>query len=77
MILPSRTVTLSAPGALTRANTQPAFTRYLAAPGDSHGHPAGLLVLTLAGDRLSALTLFLDLDQELPTRFGLPASLAM
>jgi RNA polymerase sigma-70 factor (ECF subfamily) len=42
-----------------RANTQPAFGCYLA---DSEGvpQPAGLIVLTLAGDRISRITRFLD-----------------
>jgi len=49
----------------TRANTQLAFGCYLA------GDPAGLMVLTLRGDRIRALTRFLTAD--LP-RFGLPRS---
>ena len=48
----------------TRANTQPAFGCYLAA------QPRGLLVLTLRGDRISAMTWFLD-GGVLPL-FGLP-----
>jgi RNA polymerase sigma-70 factor (TIGR02960 family) len=40
----------------TRANTQPAFGCYL------HGEPRGLLVLTLEGDRISAMTWFSDSD---------------
>ena len=54
----------------TRANGQPAFGAYLRGPDDvSHG--VGLYVLTLAGDRISALTRFEN--GELP-RFGLPRS---
>jgi RNA polymerase sigma-70 factor (ECF subfamily) len=49
----------------TRANTQPAYGCYLA------GEPAGLMVLTLRGDRIRGLTRFLT--AELP-RFGLPRS---
>jgi RNA polymerase sigma-70 factor (TIGR02960 family) len=52
----------------TRANGQPAFGAYLrAADGTSHG--IGLYVLTLAGDRISAMTRF---ESGLLGRFGLP-----
>jgi RNA polymerase sigma-70 factor (TIGR02960 family) len=55
----------------TRANGQPAFGCYLrAATGIRHG--ACLLVLTLTGDRISAMTRFED--KVLPW-FGLPRSL--
>jgi RNA polymerase sigma-70 factor (ECF subfamily) len=57
----------------TRANTQPAFGVYL---HDQHApitHAAGLLVLTLQGDQISAITRFLD-TSVLP-RFGLPRTL--
>ena len=55
----------------TRANGQPAFGAYLRTPGGiSHG--TGLYVLTLAGDRICALTRF---DNNLLPRFGLPRSL--
>ena len=55
----------------TRANGQPAFGAYLRAPtGIRHG--IGLFVLTLAGDRIRALTRF---EQGLLSRFGLPRSL--
>jgi RNA polymerase sigma-70 factor (ECF subfamily) len=55
----------------TRANGQPAFGAYLRAPnGISHG--AGLYVLTLAGDRISAMTRF---DNSVLPWFGLPRSL--
>ncbi|MGW0431256.1 RNA polymerase subunit sigma-70 [Micromonospora sp. NPDC003197] len=40
-----------------RANGQPAFTCHLTGDGDEQ--PGGLMVLTLAGDRLSGMTLFL------------------
>jgi len=43
----------------TRANTQPAFGCFLVAD-DAAERPAGLLVLTLRGDRISAITRFLD-----------------
>jgi RNA polymerase sigma-70 factor (ECF subfamily) len=44
----------------TRANTQPAFGCYLPAPGTGGARPQGLLVLTLLGDRISAITWFGD-----------------
>jgi RNA polymerase sigma-70 factor (TIGR02960 family) len=55
----------------TRANGQPAFGAYLRAPnGISHG--VGLYVLTLAGDRICALTRF---ENSVLPSFGLPRSL--
>jgi RNA polymerase sigma-70 factor (TIGR02960 family) len=57
----------------TRANTQPAFGLYVADERAPTSHPAGLVVLTLQGDRISAITRFLD-DSILP-RFGLPPTL--
>jgi RNA polymerase sigma-70 factor (TIGR02960 family) len=55
----------------TRANGQLAFGTYLRAPaGVRHG--AGLLVLALAGDRISALTRF---EKSVLPWFGLPRSL--
>jgi len=55
----------------TRANGQPAFGAYLRAPnGISHG--TGLYVLTLAGNRISAMTAF---DNSMLPWFGLPRSL--
>jgi RNA polymerase sigma-70 factor (TIGR02960 family) len=55
----------------TRANGQPAFGAYLrAATGVRHG--TGLIVLTLAGDRICAMTHFAN--SVLPA-FGLPRSL--
>jgi len=56
----------------TRANGQPAFGLYL---GDPHApvlHANGLLVLTLAGERISMITRF---DPSVLPRFGLPRSL--
>jgi len=52
----------------TRANTQPAFGCYLT---NSVGvaKPAGLIVLTLAGDRISRITRLLD--PGVRHRFGL------
>jgi RNA polymerase sigma-70 factor (TIGR02960 family) len=55
----------------TRANGQPAFGAYLRAPsGIRHG--TGLLVLTLAGDRIRTVTRF---DTSVLPWFGLPRSL--
>ena len=55
----------------TRANGQPAFGAYLRAPsGIRHG--AGLFVLTLTGDHISAFTRF---DSSVLPWFGLPRSL--
>ena len=55
----------------TRANGQPAFGTYLRAPsGVSHG--TGLFVLTVAGDRISAITRF---ENSVYPWFGLPLSL--
>jgi RNA polymerase sigma-70 factor (ECF subfamily) len=56
----------------TRANGQPAFGAYLRAPnGISYG--VGLYVLTLAGDRICAMTRF---ENSVLPSFGLPRSLA-
>jgi RNA polymerase sigma-70 factor (ECF subfamily) len=55
----------------TRANGQPAFGAYLRAP-DGIRHGVGLYVLTLAGDRICAMTRF---DNSVLTWFGLPRSL--
>ena len=55
----------------TRANRQPAFGVYLAAPaGVRHG--TGLFVLTLTGDRICAMTRF---ENSVLPWFGLPRSL--
>ena len=56
----------------TRANGQPAFGTYLRAPSGGIRHGAGLLVLTLAGDRICAMTRF---DNNVLGWFGLPRSL--
>ena len=56
----------------TRANTQPAFGAYLAEPAAATTGPAGVIVLTLAGDRIGGLTRFHTAG--LPARFGLPAA---
>jgi RNA polymerase sigma-70 factor (TIGR02960 family) len=55
----------------TRANAQPAFGAYLRAPtGVRHG--TGLYVLTLAGDRIRAMTRF---ENHALACFGLPRTL--
>lgn len=55
----------------TRANGQPAFGTYLLDPnGIRHG--TGLIVLTLAGDRICAITRF---ENSVLPWFGLPRSL--
>jgi RNA polymerase sigma-70 factor (TIGR02960 family) len=54
----------------TRANTQPAFGAYLRAP-DGVRRGVGLYVLTLAGDRICAMTRF---DNTVLPWFGLPRS---
>ncbi|GIF62436.1 RNA polymerase sigma factor [Asanoa ishikariensis] len=55
----------------TRANGQPAFGAYLRGT-DGLSHGVGLYVLTLAGDRISALTRF---ENGVLPRFGLPRSI--
>jgi RNA polymerase sigma-70 factor (ECF subfamily) len=57
----------------TRANGQPAFGRYLSDPHAPVAHAHGLIVLTLSGDRISAVAGFTD-NSVLP-RFGLPRTL--
>jgi RNA polymerase sigma-70 factor (TIGR02960 family) len=57
----------------TRANGQPAFGRYLRDPHTPLGHAHGLIVLTLAGDRICAITGFND--SSVLARFGLPRTL--
>ena len=55
----------------TRANGQPAFGAYLRAPAGTR-HGVGLYVLTLAGDRICAMTRF---ENSVLPWFGLPRSL--
>lgn len=54
----------------TRANGQPAFGCYLPDPQAAIAHAYGLLVLTLKGDRISAITWFFD--RGLFPNFGSP-----
>lgn len=58
----------------TRANGQPAFGLYLSDPLAGVLHAAGLLVLTLAGNRVSAITRF---DNSVLSYFSLPLTLAV
>jgi RNA polymerase sigma-70 factor (TIGR02960 family) len=55
----------------TRANGQPAFGAYLRVPNRIR-HGIGLIVLTLSGDRIRAMTRF---DNSVLPSFGLPRSL--
>ena len=55
----------------TRANGQPAFGAYVRGP-DGIRHGTGLFVLTLAGDRICAMTRF---ENSVLPWFGLPRSL--
>jgi DNA-directed RNA polymerase specialized sigma24 family protein/ketosteroid isomerase-like protein len=57
----------------TRANGQPAFGCYLRDPEDGRSHACGLVVLTIAGDRIAAIDRFVD--NSLMPRFGLPRTL--
>jgi RNA polymerase sigma-70 factor (TIGR02960 family) len=56
----------------TRANGQPAFGAYVRAPQAGIPRANGLMVLTLAGSRVCAMTRF---DNAVLPRFGLPAFL--
>ena len=55
----------------TRANSQPAFGAYLRGATDTR-HGTGLIVLTLTGDRICAMTHF---EKSVLRSFGLPQSL--
>jgi hypothetical protein len=57
----------------TRANGQPAFGYYLPDPVAPTARAHGLIVLTLAGDQISAITRFGD--KSLFPLFGLPRTL--
>jgi RNA polymerase sigma-70 factor (TIGR02960 family) len=57
----------------TRANTQPAFGCYLPDPHAAIARPYGLIVLTLAGDAVAAITWFSDIGVF--RHFGLPRTL--
>ena len=53
----------------TRANGQPAFGVYVRDPAVGVFHADGMLVVTLAGERIAAMTRF---DNRVIARFGLP-----
>jgi RNA polymerase sigma-70 factor (ECF subfamily) len=57
----------------TRANTQPAFGCYVSVPDSGVARAFSLLVLTLEGHRISAITWFAD--SSMFPRFGLPRTL--
>ncbi|HEX4091483.1 MAG TPA: RNA polymerase subunit sigma-70 [Trebonia sp.] len=57
----------------TRANGQPAFGCYVPDGQAPISHLHGILVLTLAGDRISAITRFID--GGLAPHFGLPRTM--
>jgi RNA polymerase sigma-70 factor (TIGR02960 family) len=59
----------------TRANTQPAFGCYRDDEHTPVAHAVGLVVLTLEGERIAAITIFID-SSVLP-RFGLPRTLRL
>jgi RNA polymerase sigma-70 factor (ECF subfamily) len=54
----------------TRANTQPAFGCYLPSPQAEVARPYGVMVLTLDGEKISAITWFAD--SSVFPQFGLP-----
>lgn len=57
----------------TRANLQPAFGCYLRDPQVAIAHAYGLMVLTLEGDRVAAITGFID--SGVFAVFGLPRTI--
>jgi hypothetical protein len=57
----------------TRANSQPAFGCYLPDAHAAIARPYGMIVLTLEGDAVAAITWFLD--TALFRHFGLPRTL--
>ena len=57
----------------TRANGQPAFARYIRDPHAPIAHAHGLIVLSLAGDRVSVINGFNDISTL--ARFGFPRTL--
>jgi hypothetical protein len=56
----------------TRANGQPAFGFYARDPQSGDFYTVGLMVLTLSGPQICAMTRF---DSSILPRFGLPATL--
>src|SRR5205807_10544558 len=57
----------------TRANGQPAFGLYVYSPLSLAAHAFGLIVVTLAGGRVSVITAF---ERGVMARFGLPRTYA-
>jgi RNA polymerase sigma-70 factor (TIGR02960 family) len=57
----------------TRANTQPAFGCYRTDAHAPIAHATGLVVLTLEGERIAAITQFMN--PSILSRFGLPRTL--
>ena len=57
-----------------RANGQPAFGVYVRDPATGVFHANGMLVVTLAGDRIRAMTRF---DNSVIAKFGLPRRLPL
>jgi RNA polymerase sigma-70 factor (ECF subfamily) len=57
----------------TRANTQPAFATYRTDAHAPIAHATGLVVLTLEGERIAAITQFMD--TSILSRFGFPRTL--
>ncbi len=57
----------------TRANTQPAFGCYRTDEHAPIARATGLVVLTLEGERIAAITQFMD--PSILARFGLPRTL--
>jgi RNA polymerase sigma-70 factor (ECF subfamily) len=57
----------------TRANTQPAFATYRTDAHAPIAHGTGLVVLTLEGERIAAITQFMD--TSILSRFGFPRTL--
>jgi SnoaL-like domain len=57
----------------TRANSQPAFGCYLPDPHAAIARPYGMIVVTLAGDAIAAITWFSDTGVF--RHFGLPRTL--
>jgi RNA polymerase sigma-70 factor (TIGR02960 family) len=69
--LSNRTVRRGSPRLVpTRANGQPAFGCYFPSPQTEIARPSAMLVLTLEGDRISAITWFGD--SSVFPHFGLP-----
>jgi RNA polymerase sigma-70 factor (ECF subfamily) len=70
-LLRNRTLRRGAPRLVpTRANNQPAFGVYFPTPQTGIARPYAMLVLTLEGDRISAITWFGD--SSVFPQFGLP-----